>query len=92
MGVPISAARASLPDLVDRVEAGDEIVLTRHGRPVAVLISPATLRTRRAGGSARKAAELAALLDSARQRRPKARLTTERAEALVAEVDRNRDA
>jgi prevent-host-death family protein len=33
--IPISEAKAHLADLVRRAEAGDEIVLTRHGQPVA---------------------------------------------------------
>jgi prevent-host-death family protein len=37
MNVPISEAKAHLTDLVRRAEAGDEVVLTRHGRPVVRL-------------------------------------------------------
>ncbi len=37
MNVPISEAKAPLTDLVRRAEAGDEVVLTRHGRPVVRL-------------------------------------------------------
>jgi prevent-host-death family protein len=37
MNVPISEAKARLTDLVRRAEAGDEVILTRHGRPVARL-------------------------------------------------------
>ncbi len=32
-----SEAKARLSDLVRRAEAGDEVVLTRHGRPVVRL-------------------------------------------------------
>jgi prevent-host-death family protein len=35
----IAEARARLPRVVDAVEAGVEVELTRRGRPVAVLIS-----------------------------------------------------
>lgn len=35
--VTVAAARAELDALVDRVERGEEIVLTREGRPVAKL-------------------------------------------------------
>jgi prevent-host-death family protein len=31
-------ARARLSALLDRVESGDEVVITRHGRPVARLV------------------------------------------------------
>lgn len=35
--IPISEAKAHLADLVRRAEAGDDIVLTRHGQPVVRL-------------------------------------------------------
>lgn len=37
MEVSVSDAKAQLTDLVRRAEAGEEIVLTRHGRAVATL-------------------------------------------------------
>jgi prevent-host-death family protein len=37
--VPISEAKAQLTDLVRRAEAGEEVVLTRHGRN-AVRLTP----------------------------------------------------
>lgn len=46
MNVPISEAKARLTDLVRRAEAGDEIVLTRHGRPV-VRLAPVLGRSAR---------------------------------------------
>jgi prevent-host-death family protein len=52
MNVPISEAKAHLTDLVRRAEAGDEIVLTRHGHPVVrltpVLVRPANEQERKA--------------------------------------------
>ena len=42
--VPVSQARAELSDLVNRVAYGRErIVLTRHGRAVAAIVSAADL-------------------------------------------------
>jgi prevent-host-death family protein len=35
----IAEARASLPTIVDQAEAGQEIEITRRGKPVAVVIS-----------------------------------------------------
>jgi prevent-host-death family protein len=35
----ITEAKAQLTDLVRRAEAGDEVVLTRHGRPAARLVA-----------------------------------------------------
>lgn len=36
----VADARAHLPDILDDVEAGKEIELTRRGRAVAIVISP----------------------------------------------------
>jgi prevent-host-death family protein len=47
----ITDAKAQLTDLVRRAEAGDEVVLTRHGRPAARLVaikSPGSPKQRRA--------------------------------------------
>ncbi len=42
--LPISAVKAHLPELVDGVEERDEeIVVTRNGRPAAVIVSCAEL-------------------------------------------------
>ena len=38
MNIPISEAKGQLTDLVRRAEAGDEIVLTRHGHPAVRLV------------------------------------------------------
>jgi len=35
--VTLVEAKAHLSELIDRVESGEEIVITRHGRPVAHL-------------------------------------------------------
>jgi prevent-host-death family protein len=34
-------AKTHLAELLDRVERGERITITRHGRPVAVLVPPA---------------------------------------------------
>lgn len=36
----ISEARAALPEVLDRVAEGEEVTITRHGRPVAVVVRP----------------------------------------------------
>jgi prevent-host-death family protein len=42
--IPVTQARAELADLVNRVAySGERVVLTRHGRPIAVLVSAADL-------------------------------------------------
>ena len=38
MQISVSDAKAKLTDLVRRAEAGDKVVLTRHGQPVARLV------------------------------------------------------
>ena len=61
MEVPISEAKARLTDLVRRAEAGEDVVLMRHGRPAARLvpIRPAGNRATRLAAieRARKSAE-----------------------------------
>ena len=37
--VPVSDAKAQLTDLVRRAEAGDDVVLTRHGQPAVRLVA-----------------------------------------------------
>jgi prevent-host-death family protein len=37
----VGSARASLPAILDDVQSGQVIQVTRHGRPVAVIMSPA---------------------------------------------------
>ncbi len=90
--VTVTDARASLPDIVERVLAGEEVTLTRHGDPVAVMVHPDSLRVRRGEKMARRASELHALLEAARQS-PLADgsgISPERAEELVAHVQWSR--
>jgi len=35
--ISLARAKAHLSELLDKVEAGEEVVITRHGRPVAQL-------------------------------------------------------
>jgi prevent-host-death family protein len=51
MEVPVSDAKGLLTDLVKRAEAGEDVVLTRHGRPVVRLVPMAA----RPGGAERRA-------------------------------------
>jgi len=46
VSLTVSQARASLPELLTRVEDGEEVTITRHGRPVAVLVRPDVMRSR----------------------------------------------
>ena len=38
-------AKTHLPRLLDEVEKGERITITKHGRPVAILVPPATTPT-----------------------------------------------
>jgi prevent-host-death family protein len=58
MRVSVSEAKAQLTDLVRRAEAGDEIVLTRHGQDVARI---AAIKARPLDAGARRR-----ILDAAR--------------------------
>lgn len=91
-----SEARASLPDILDRVANGEEIVITRHGRAVAVVVNPAALRTRRAPAAYADAdADRIGLLLAAGRDAPlpdRSGLAPARADELVAGVRADRDA
>ncbi len=89
----VSEARASLPQLLDRVAAGEEVLITRHGRAVAVVVRPDALRARRADLALASAERVHELL-SAGGRSPlpaPGGLTTARAEQLIAEVRAGRE-
>ncbi len=89
-----SEARAALPELLSRVEEGEEVTITRHGRAVAVLVRPDALRSRRAEAALGDAARIRDLLTEAAVSplpdRPG--LTEERAAELIAEIRASRDA
>lgn len=56
--------RASLHDVLERVARGDEVTITRHGEPVAVLVRPDALRHRRAADVLEGAARVRALIEA----------------------------
>ena len=88
----VSEARAILPEVLDRVERGEEITITRHGRPVAVLLRPDAVRARRAEQVVERARELAELISTARARPlPEAAVGPERAQEWVDAVRLDRD-
>lgn len=88
----VSEARARLPEILDRVEAGEEITITRHGRPAAVLLRPDALRVRRGESTIDRAREIGRMLEEARHRPLGVpTMTVERAEELVAEIRADRD-
>lgn len=88
----VSQARASLPELLTRVEEGEEVTITRHGRAVAVLVRPDVLR-RRVNVVIEDAGRIHELLASAASSDLPAQpgLTAERAEELVREIRAGRE-
>jgi antitoxin (DNA-binding transcriptional repressor) of toxin-antitoxin stability system len=85
--VTVSEARAALPDLLNRVDAGEEVIITRHGHPVAVVLRPDALRTRRADVALAGAAKVRTLLEAGRRSPlPVDGLSEDRADALIAEI------
>jgi len=88
----VSEARAALPQILDRVDSGEEVTITRHGKPVAVLVRPDRLRVRRADEALADAATVRDVLDRSRRipLRVRPALNEERAEALIAEVQAGR--
>jgi prevent-host-death family protein len=88
----VSEARAALPELLNRVEGGEEVTITRHGQPVAVLVRPDALRSRRASAVLNGAARIHDLLAEAAIAPLQAGLTAERAEEQVREIRAGRDA
>jgi prevent-host-death family protein len=91
--VSISEARAKLPQLLDRVVAGEEVTITRHGQPVAVVVRPDALRVRRAEGAFARAQAVHELLERGRRTplAPEGSLSLEYAEEMIAEIRAGRD-
>jgi antitoxin (DNA-binding transcriptional repressor) of toxin-antitoxin stability system len=90
----ISEARAALPDVVNRVEAGEEVTITRHGRAVAVIVRPDVIWHRPPADRLRAAAEgLERILQEAAESGISAGgLTEQYAEELIADIRAGRDA
>ncbi len=69
MRISVTDAKGQLTDLVRRAEAGDEVVLTRHGQPavrlVAVKASPDRATRRKIMEACRRAGALKAVKGAA---------------------------
>ncbi len=89
----VSEARATLPSILDRVERGEEVTITRHGRAVAVVVRPDALRARRVSDVWNEADRIGELLDAARRTSKSAApgLAPGRADELVAQIRADRD-
>jgi antitoxin (DNA-binding transcriptional repressor) of toxin-antitoxin stability system len=89
----VSEARAHLPQLLDRVTAGDEVSITRHGKQVAVVIRPDRLRVRRATGALGTADKVRELIERGRATglSDAPTISSERVAELVADVRDGRE-
>jgi len=56
-------ARARLSELIERVQSGEEVVLTRHGEPVARLVPEKQQRRRSRAATVKRIRTLARKLD-----------------------------
>lgn len=83
----MSEARKAWAELLDRVEAGEQVTITRHGRRVAVVSPPPSWEERLSPATA----ENLALLNAARGMTPTRYLSIEQAEELVAAIRADRD-
>ncbi len=92
--ISVSSARSSLPKILAAVADGEEVTLTRHGRAVAVIVRPDSLRVRRADAAFDVAAQIHDLVREGRHALlpTEQGLTAARADELVAAVraDRSR--
>ena len=90
----VTEARATLPDIVERVLNGEEVTLTRHGVAVAVLVHPNRIRAPRVQSVLAEAASLRSLLNEAKGHSlgPGEGISAERAEELVADCIRGHNA
>jgi antitoxin (DNA-binding transcriptional repressor) of toxin-antitoxin stability system len=78
----ISEARAALPEVLNRVAEGEEITITRHGRPVAVVVRPDIVWHQT--GTGKTAWLVAALRESARRN---GRSLQQEVRSILAEAD-----
>ena len=75
--ISVAEAKATFSECIRKVEAGNAVLITRHGKPVAALVSPSDLehleRLRKAGpenglasivGGWENSEELASILDA----------------------------
>lgn len=92
----ITHVRTHLREVIEQVQAGEDIEIIQNGVPVAVITHPERLRPRVVTPNTIKAQELAAQMAEARSRLeagksvPLATLTPERAEEYLQELQWHR--
>ena len=89
----VSEARAALPEVLNRVADGEEITITRHGKPVAVIIRPDILWSRSRADDIREQAEQlnAMLREAETMPLSPGGISADYAEELIAEIRAGRD-
>lgn len=90
----MSEVRANLAAVLDRVEAGEDVVVTRHGRLAAIIARPERVRSPRGDHLFAAADELRERIEMLREQ-PLGRgggLSRESADDLVKEVRASREA
>jgi prevent-host-death family protein len=65
MQVPVSEAKGQLTELVRRAEAGDEVILTRHGHPAVQLVPVKSMPSRESRRALLKAVRASAAAKAA---------------------------
>lgn len=90
----VTEARAALPEILDRVLAGEEVTITRHGEAVALVVRPDAVRVRRADRALGDAERLHDMLVRGRAARldDAPGVSSDRAEQLIAEIAATRAA
>ena len=89
----VTQARAKLPLLIDQIQSGQKVILTRHGEAVAVMISPdAAMRYRNAAIWEQADSLLARLEEARKQPLATAEVASARADELVSAIRVERDA
>ena len=89
----VSEARAALPEVLNRVEAGEQVTITRHGRAVAVVVRPDTMwHLPQADDLTAQAEQLQRIIKMAGEREMvPGGISIEYAEELVADIRAGRD-
>lgn len=91
--VSASEARQTLPSQLDRVAAGEEVAITRHGRVVALLVPPRPARTARTAQLWESADRLwESIVRAGREPLAAPAAGSERADELVRGIRDDRDA
>ncbi|WEK61326.1 MAG: type II toxin-antitoxin system prevent-host-death family antitoxin [Candidatus Microbacterium colombiense] len=89
--ISASDARQSLPTQLDRVEAGEQVSITRHGRVVAVLVRPDVLLATRSPEAWAAADRIEELLSRARaEPLMRASISESRADELLESIQDDR--